>query len=536
MLIRSSKIGLFLAVTVAAVAANACGSKGQGSNSNPERNPTDTTEIAHNQDGTDAFGFDDASCQNQAMGANAVVEAGLFEWHQGKINKITAPLTAVTSSPSLGSRHITKTSYGLREHALCELSGSQIVCPDQFQVLEEAKPLKICHDHANFPRTSYETVALAGLYTLNTAYEFHNALPAHLNNLPLTELVVLPRVERSFSFNNANGSSETRVSLITDNLAYVPSYRSGPAFMIYPKSQKAEDSGLWKNLFLWEVPWALSHEFGHHVLRTYALGGNSTLALAESANGTSDRLMDATPPMFDWSRIGFRAAGSGSLASPLMNMVSGFGIIFGTPAPPTGRSVGPALYWGAINEAFADLYARYTRNSEDGQLRGVDCFSGSRDVESAVFGDGTAKVYNDRVKGIFLSTQEVDGSDSCSAPDFQGIHSIGAIVAHGVDAVFESTVQDIATKRNFGSEAEKSIFKGNMLLLWAKKMGAQIRSNSQVTLGSFVQGAFIVVAEARTAQGFPARELGSSQCRALQAVLPALVPDVLANGGLHCAP
>ena len=529
MLIRNSKILLMLLVTGAAAAVNACGSGGEGSNSNPGLDPTDNTEAMRNADGTDAIGFEDASCQSQTSGTNAVVEANLFEWHQGQIQEILSPMTAVTSAPVLGSRHITKTTYGLRERANCELIGSQITCPDDFQVLEQAKPLKICRDRANFPRTSYETVALAGLHTLNTAYEFHNALPSHMVNLPSTELVVLPRVERSFSVRNANGSNETRISLITDNLAYSPAYQSGPAFLIYPKSQKAEDNGLWKNLFLWEVPWAMSHEFGHHVLRSYALGGNNNLALS------GDNLFEATPPLFDWSRIGFRASGSGALPSPLMSMANGFGIIFTNPAQPAARSVGPALYWGAINEGFADLYARYTRNSEDGQLKGVDCFAGSRDVELPAFGDGTAKVYDERVQGIFLSTQNLDGSESCSAPDFQGIHSIGAIAAHGIDAVFESTAADVATKRAFRSTSERSLFKGDMLLRWAKKMGNQIRSNGRVTLGLFVRDAMVVAAETRATFGFPAGELGAGQCQAMRAVLPALVPEIVGNGVLRCA-
>ncbi|NBQ54690.1 MAG: hypothetical protein EBU49_14080, partial [Proteobacteria bacterium] len=101
MLIRRSKIVLMLLVTGIAFSLNACGSAGQGSNSNPGLDPTDNTEAMRNADGTDAIGFDDAACQNQASGTNAVVEANIFEWHQGQIREITAPLTAVTSAPAL---------------------------------------------------------------------------------------------------------------------------------------------------------------------------------------------------------------------------------------------------------------------------------------------------------------------------------------------------------------------------------------------------------------------------------------------------
>ncbi len=168
-------------------------------------------------------------------------------------------------------------------------------------------------------------------------------------------------------------------------------------------------------------------------------------------------------------------------------------------------------------------------------MKGVDCFAGSRDVELPAFGDGTAKVYDERVQGIFLSTQNLDGSESCSAPDFQGIHSIGAIAAHGIDAVFESTAADVATKRAFRSTSERSLFKGDMLLRWAKKMGNQIRSNGRVTLGLFVRDAMVVAAETRATFGFPAGELGAGQCQAMRAVLPALVPEIVGNGVLRCA-
>lgn len=531
-----------LALTVLAIAASlslhACGSSGNNDPVDSSYDPNNTGETWQGPDGGDSMRFDDAACQTQASGANAVVEAGIFEWHQGQIHESVVPMTAVTSAPVLASRHITRTTYGLRERANCELSGSQVVCPSEFDVVEQAKPLKICRDRAMFPRTSHETVALTGLYTLNRAYEFHNSLPSRANNLPATELVVLPRVERSFPVRNASGGSDTRISLVTDNLAYAPAYRSGPAFMIYPKSQKAAESGLWKDLFLWEVPWAMSHEFGHHILRTYALAGSNNLSLGPDSGSTGSmggEKLVAAPPMFDWSRVGFRP-GMSTIGLLGFDMALPFRITIGNPFQSSGRSVGPSLYWGAVNEGFADLYARYTRNSEDGQLRGVDCFANSRDVESANFGDGSAKVYDARVKSIFLSTQEMDGSASCSAPDFQGIHSIGAIVAHGLDAVFESVAADVATRRAFGSVEEKSMLKGDMLLRWARRMGNQIRSANQVSLGSFVRDAFVVAAETRASAGFPAGELGRGQCVALQAILPALAPEIIGNGGLRCAP
>jgi hypothetical protein len=401
--------------------------------------------------------------------------------------------------------------------------------------MEESKPLRICRERALFPRTSHETVALMGLFTLNSSYEFHNSLPSRRSSIPSTELVVLPRVERSFAVNNASGGKETRISLVTDNLAYAPAYRNGPAFLIYPKSQKAAEAGLWKDLFLWEVPWALGHEFGHHILRTYAFGNNTNLALS----GGSGIASSPVPPIFDWSRVGFRAPAFGSFLSNLYgdpaSAGGGFRIVIGNPFQSAGRQVGPALYWGAINEAFADLYSRYVRNSANGQLRGVDCFAGSRDVESPVFGDGQRKVYDERVKSIFLANEEMDGGASCAAPDYQGIHTIGAIVAHGVEAAFESTVADIAARTPFASEAQKSVLKGDMLLRWAGRMGTQIRNSNSVTLGTFVRDAFAVMAESRASVGYPAAQLGAGQCQVIQAILPALNAEISGIGSLRCA-
>ncbi|MEY4630168.1 MAG: hypothetical protein RIQ81_288 [Pseudomonadota bacterium] len=511
---------------------SACG--GTGADDKPPYSPVDTSETARNPDGSDVNGFDDAACQGAITGANAVVEAGVFEWSDGKIEERRVPLTSVTSAPVLASRHITRTTYGLRERADCELSGSSINCPSEYKVIDEPKPLRICRERALFPRTSHETVALMGLYTLNTAYEFHNSLPSRRNNLPTTELVVLPRVERAFAVNNASGGRETRISLVTDNLAYAPAYRNGPAFLIYPKSQKAADAGLWKDLFLWEVPWALGHEFGHHILRSYAFGGATNLSLT----GDAAVFDSPIPPMFDWSRVGFQASSLsqafGGLFGGTANAGGGIRIILGNPFQTSGRQVGPNLYWGAVNEAFADLYSRYVRNGANGQLRGVDCFAGSRDVESPLFGDGQRKVYDERVQGIFLSRNEMDGAESCSAPDFQGIHTIGAILAHGINAAFDSTVADIANRANFASDGQKSILKGDMLIRWASRMGNQIRANSPVTLGSFVREAFAVMAESRASTGYPAGQLGAGQCQVMQAVLPALVPEIIGNGSLRC--
>jgi hypothetical protein len=373
--------------------------------------------------------------------------------------------------------------FGYSQTETCSRSSDcSLACDAAAKVESEPVELKICDPARTYPRTSVEGVALSSLASIETAHDFYAKLDGRTPALRRANLMILPTIEKLYPGTDASGRTVTLRELTADNLAYAPEFAKAPLFLMFPKSRQAERAGLWRDLNLWEVPWGVAHEYGHHVFRTHT-----------GIEGEQTHL---------WSRPSPRGAASD--LPPASTQSSGAG---------RGQDV-----WNAVNEGFADLYAHYVFGSKPEQLRGVDCFDVNRDPASERFVVGTKRLTTD-VLDTFMGARAA-APRSCDEPDFHDGHFLGAIVAHGVDALFSVD----AAGTGDGVAAEK----GDLLLAWAERLGTTARAKgmAQMTFALMVRDAFVVAA------GRDGR-LGAEQCAVADEVFPGLVP-AMDLAGLGC--
>jgi hypothetical protein len=173
------------------------------------------------------------------------------------------------------------------------------------------------------------------------------------------------------------------------------------------------------------------------------------------------------------------------------------------------RQVTAADHWDSINEGFADLFAHYRGGSQVSELANLDCFASDRDVEQSKFATGESKALSAEVLSEYLSSSFASGT-TCLVASFQDIHTIGAVVAHGVDALF-STVTG-------STGAKASAAKGALLLQWAESLGklAAAREASQsvssIKLEDLVEPVLLLVA--------PKKIFSAAQCDVIKTVFP----------------
>ena len=319
--------------------------------------------------------------------------------------------------PILTGKGIGVSFYNFYQRTTCQSQSDSDTCNDG-EVVNSPEHLRICPSEKSFPRNSVEGVGRAALANIGTANRYYDSIPTSSSTLPNSGLLVLPRIETVYKDSN-------KTSVTVDNLAYAPDFRGMPTFVIYPKGAKSVREGRWVNVNFWEVPWAIAHEFGHHVFLNHSgVSGN-----------TSGVFKDL----------------------PLYR--SGLGIVAGEERQITNDDL-----LVAVNEGFADMFAYYTLGGDPGVTSALDCFQNSRDTGSATFADGTEKILSVDVLSAFTANRTLSSPSTCQSPSFQEVHTIGAIIAYGVDQVFQAS---LPTTQSLNTEREK----GRMLLIWAQKIG-----------------------------------------------------------------
>lgn len=424
----------------------------------------------------DSYFLDDPACQAQAAGKASIGAADVFQW-QGDASRATQFAFDKTSAvESLTSEPITATAYGFYQQYECKSGESTETCSGAGKVITQPKSLKICRDNYAYPRTSVEGVSLASLSAINAAESFYRGVPGASAAILPALLVVLPTIE--YVVNDASGNPLAR-AVETDNLAYVGS--KTPMFLVYPKGKKAVAAGLWKDVNLWEIPWGLAHEYGHHVFRTHT--GVSHL------ENTS--LHIAPIRKFDTKIDGAE----------------------GLQLAASDRVVTGEDYYSAVNEGYADLFSFYTFGGKADLIKNVDCFATNRDLTASEFVGGRAKILDKDMLAQFASTTVIDVS-GCSAPDFQDVHSLGAVVAYGVDRLFS----DVAP----GNDEAAVLKKAGLLLNWAKRIGDTVsgKSMDDVNFEVLVKEALITVA--------PSKRLSKAACEIVRTQFPEYAETWLA--------
>lgn len=425
-----------------------------------------------------AYHLYDPNCITSGVGAAEIKESTVFKFVSSKVQKEKFIFNQTRSPVSLESGAISATIFGHSEKADCKLVNGEIACADSIQATSMPQPLKICNPNADYDRNSFEGVALTALSAIEKAQAYYNSFPGHDPKLPRSQLIVLPVIEQRVKFQDGSGQEQTKSIYMTDNMAFMPDLVGKPAFVVFPKGPYLKELGIWQGVNLWESDWVIAHEYGHHVFMHHTDAQKASLQTINVHN------IPTHAP--------FRSVKKQNTSLNLAGK-----------NPP----------FGAVNEAFADLFAYFSIQQDSAQIEGLDCFRKSRDVSSVQFESGALKKMDNEVLQIFGGLKNPIQSDNlgCGAPDYSELHSVGAIIAHALYSVIKIS----PVYKNLPAYDGKF---GELLLNWPNKLGSLY--GSKIVLAPSFEPILKPFFE-----GLAERQSGSltpDQCHSIKTNLPAL--------------
>ncbi len=340
--------------------------------------------------------------------------------------RVTLPRTQTKAS--LQNEAVAKTTYGENYERVCDFrKPKQARCvnnlgreiPFYRKGLNGPLPLKICKDQHQYPLDSYETVSLTAAYQLGRTRQFY--LKAAPESPPPLRVVLsmFPTFAEIYDyFPQLNKSPGRLVTYMTHNLAYFP---ESEEIVIFPETVNATSKHK-----LWESPFVLSHEYGHHIDHIRHKNSYSQAGLLWSA--TRHSFIDLVA--------------QGSL-DPGVEKATFQALQGDKPLSMTPK----ALLTTAMGEAFADLIAFYTEGESSASILTFDEIGTDRDILSPRFANGLEKILSRRHTNTFFNQFEAKTPEG-RLNMMTGVHTIGAILAYGVHELFSSltasTVDDEA--------------------------------------------------------------------------------------------
>jgi hypothetical protein len=313
--------------------------------------------------------------------------------------------------------------------------------------------------------------------SIEKAHAYYQTSSSHDAKLPASQLIVLPVIEQQVKFKDKTGNDRQESIFMTDNMAFMPDLAGDPAFIVFPKGPHVRELGIWKNINLWESEWVIAHEYGHHIFMHH------TQALKNSLQSINVHNIPTHAP--------FRSVKN-------TNAVA----LVGKNAP-----------FGAVNEAFADLFGFFSVKQQSAAMNSLDCFRKSRDVSSAQFDTGGSKILTSEVLEIFggVKPQIQSQQLGCGAPDYSEVHSVGALIAHAFYEVVKAS--EYFNKISVHDQAY-----ANLIIEWPNALASKYGSKVILTpkfeplLNPFLQ----IVAQKQNGK------LNKKQCEIVAAKLPAI--------------
>jgi hypothetical protein len=389
----------------------------------------------------------------------------------------------------------------------------------RYTVQSPRQELRLCEETA--PADTLEAIGLQIKKRVEDSFSFYKIVQdstpqLKLPAMPAVGLGLFPqnkrdvkRIEQIIRTDGSQSQNATQtVTIETDNAFYSPFADDTLSPSIYnisvhPQSAEAQQQGLFDGKGLWESPVVIHHEYGHHVFQQ--LFGDSTVVSFQA-------YLDY------WKSHRSLHAIHGSLGAQDLS---------GDPEAVRQRHAflgSPGRIFGALNEGFADLFAFYSLN-EGKDLFNISCFEETRDVPNPHLYGGLPKVWNEDLwRETFditmrMGLDTVDKSKAsplelCRVPSFDDIHVVGAVLAHTVDSIFQTTVP----ARREG--LTPTLHKASLMMQWIQALRTSdevLELSSKQTLSRILN----------TALGTALTALGDHDkmeyCRVVQQKFPAIL-------------
>ena len=204
--------------------------------------------------GVSFLNFEDEACQSQSE-SSAVEQVSIWEWNGSEAVATSVKFKGIGEKQegALASDGVKGALTNITYEYECQKTREDCKLkskPDSKNVAV----IKICKTNASYQRDSLESMTLTSQYFLSEAYKFYQSIASHKGTLEDTILLMQPKFRRSYSSTGA-------IKVDADNAAFSGDSKLN-LFVVYPFSKAYYERS---RVHLWEVPFTMKHEYGHHV-------------------------------------------------------------------------------------------------------------------------------------------------------------------------------------------------------------------------------------------------------------------------------
>ena len=359
-------------------------------------------------------------------------------------------------------------------------------------IKQQGKPVSICRTGGAYPPKSIENAALAGVSGLMQAYKSIKASATNIK-LPKVELLIHPYFE-----SRINTKDESLITYMTDNAFWTNASRRGSGYTIALLPHSEQFKVIFERAPLWAQSGVISHEYGHHVFHHLApnlFASQENLSISQDLSQQFGQVLES---------LSAKAFGK------------------------ENRTITNKEVIASLNEGYADLVAHYAHDSGNNPWGSVviGSFQKARNTASCDCDNGEVKSINKSVIKHFFSPHTSRPHTYLSV-NHQDVHTVGAIIAHGIDNILTKQVNQNGTPLN-------SIEKMNWLLNWANKLNKDFKQNNNYSPRDLLQELMFHGVSHVDQAGAP---LSEKQCDVISRVFPIYVDHWQENReGFYCSP
>jgi hypothetical protein len=325
------------------------------------------------------------------------------------------PISSIKSENS-----ISEVVYGVEEKRILNTLENK----QSFRKVSDGNPLTVCPKSDVFATESIESVALSAIPIVHESYLFGKSLLGS-TPLPPVRVSLLPK-ETEERLVKEDGEFFRVTRYMTDNAYYSPRETT---IALVPQSKEKKEQRLFSGVPLWKIPFAVSHEYGHHVF--HQIFPNFFEKFGHSFAHRHDK------NCFHRSH---------SLNSPMGNSIVAKKSHM-TPKDDSQNTLTLRLL-RVFDEGFADLFSFYTLGDR-ASLERINCLERTREVDSKVFGNNDPKSIDPISATQFFEITEESRRKFCIIPDFSDFYTIAAIWAHFFDSLLSTVTEDRREKAQF---------------------------------------------------------------------------------------
>ncbi len=388
---------------------------------------------------------EDPNCMTSGT-STRITSATIYQWDGLQTSPKAVQIPGATvDDKEFATQNILASAINYSQNYKCTINeAGERKCVNATKDNTSYKWLRICRSNATYARDSLEAMTLTAMYFTESAYRFYNSIAGNMSGISKSLLISQPKITREII--KTNGEVKNRVD--SDNAAFaeLPASGNSPSyglFMIYPTTQGWFTRN--KNN-LWEIPFVMNHEFGHHVFSHYIKESAESTGLTIKARNGLDSIM----PNRD-NELKQRMSLTTDTAQ---------------------------LALDGVNEAFADLYAYFAGNSARDQLKGIECLAISRDPASAVTRAGQQKGLDQSRIDIYEGRRSsTSANNDCYEPSYDDEHDIAVALGQPLARFIETMAPQAQGKD-----------RARYLLVWASRMQTLLnQGRSNVTVDTLVR-------------------------------------------------